>query len=98
MRLEGTRDGIHDGSGVTSKVGSENRARLRINRQRSRVDAHAHRTAATGVGIELLDGVRSAGVGIKNAGVRGVRKNSWIENDAGRRAGHESGGNRGAEN
>src|SRR5947199_103262 len=33
MRLEGTRDGIHDGNGVAPEVGRENRARLAINPQ-----------------------------------------------------------------
>src|SRR5215472_2289159 len=80
------------------RVGCENRARLRINRQRRRVDPYAHGTAAAGVRVELRDRVRPAGVGVKSSGVRGVRNHSWIEDDAGGRAGDEAGRNCGAEN
>src|SRR5207245_2472708 len=82
--------------GVARGVGREDRASLRIDSQGSGVDAHVDRTL-TAVRIKFEDRVSAAGVGEEHAGVRGVRRNRRIENDAGRSARNKTGGNRGAE-
>ena len=64
-RFERARECINDRNRVVQRVDSDNAAGLRIQRQRSRIDADAHAGHRARVGIERGHQIPSAGNGIE---------------------------------
>src|SRR5713226_3935969 len=96
-RLDWARNRIHDGCRFARKVGSQNRARLRVDRQRRGINTDACRTGRTSVRVESGDHVAAARVDVEQPWICRAGGYSGIENNARGSCTDASDGNGGAQ-